>query len=210
MKIEILKPLDNFIDAQIEQLQEKPQFQEMLDGFSNLDDNIQKAIRVAISIIVVLIPFIILFLFSSMNSSLQDKLKEKEGLLLMAQKIISQQANINSVKNQYTGRSFVENQNQMSDLLSGTIGAAGVSSNNIKINNFSLIENDSPIAEARFELNFSALSNKQFFGMIRVISTTTNMRFSDISIQKNSSTNLLDGIMTTHYYSEMSGQEEEL
>lgn len=207
IKFEILKPIDNLIESQLDNLQEKPEVQNILDSYAGLDDHIQKIIKVTISAVLIIAPVLFYLVLSSMNSNLQTTLSQKENLLEMAQRIIKQQSDINGIKDIYTGKTFVESESQMSDLLSVNLGSAGVSSSNIKVNNFSLMDSAS-ITEVRFELNFSELSNTQFFAMIKSLSSNTRMKFSDISIQKNKTSNLLNGVITTHYYSEIQEQED--
>ncbi|MBC74458.1 MAG: hypothetical protein CME64_00425 [Halobacteriovoraceae bacterium] len=201
-KLNIMRPIDKAIFSKIEELQSVKEVQKILDAYSNLDEKPQEIVKIALAAVLFIIPAVIIFIFIGLNSSLKSELETKQDLLSLSQNIVQQKAGLKTVKRDILGRVFISNMGDMQGLISGAANASGVDSSKISVSKFQAQEHEGFITQATMDMRFTGLSNAEFFGLVNTLNSRQKVRFDEISVNKNSSSNLLEGVATIHYYSQ--------
>ncbi|MEX0798699.1 MAG: hypothetical protein WEB87_04420 [Bacteriovoracaceae bacterium] len=200
-KIKIMEPLDRFIFQKLEELQSVKDVQKVLDAYSNLDEKPQEIIKALLALSLVAIPLSVILVFYGLNSSLKSDLETKRDVLSLAQNIIQEKSGMQSAQRKFLGQTYVGALNEMQNLISASISAAGLDSSKISVSNFEPIEHEGFITQASLDMKFQDLSNRELFGFLNILSERYKMKFEEVSVKKNDSSNLLEGVMTIHYYS---------
>ena len=201
-KLNIMRPIDNAILGKVEELQSIKEVQKVLDLYSNMDEKPQEIVKIALAAILFIIPAIVIFIFIGLNSSLKGELETKQELLTLSQNIVKQKAGLQNVKRDVLGRVFISNMGDMQGLVSGAATAAGVDSSKISVSKFQATEHEGLITQATMDMKFNNLSSTEFFGLVNTLNSRQKVRFEQITVNKNSSSNLLEGVATIHYYSQ--------
>lgn len=200
-KLRIMEPLDRAIFQKLEELQSNREVQRVLDSYSNLDEKPQEVVKALMALSLFVLPLFAITIFYGMNSSLKSSLETKKELLEVSQNIIREKAGVQSAQRRFLGTTFVGSMNDMQGLISSALGSAGIESSKISVSNFDPIEQDGFITEARVDLKFQGLSSAEFFNLVGTLTERHRVKFDEVSVKKNESTNLLEGIATLVYLS---------
>lgn len=200
-KFSLMEPIDKAIFQKIEDLQANRDAQKFLDSYSNLDEKTQEIVKALMALALFLIPLGTIAVFYGLNSSLKSELEAKRELLSVSQTIISEQAGIQGDQRRFLGSTYVGNMNDMQNLVANAIRLTGIEPSKVSVSNFDSIEQDGFITQASIDMKFTGLSNTEMFGLISSLSERQKVKFDEVSIKKNESTNLLEGIATLLYIS---------
>jgi hypothetical protein len=196
-----MKSIDTFIFIKLDELSNLSEFQKVTDSYSNLDENVQEVIKVILMALIVVIPLLFILIFSSLNSSAKKELDTKDQIITTANELIQKQSLINSAERKILAVNFVDNQSALQGQISSTLSMISVDSSKVKINNFDTEELEGLITKVKADLSFKGFSDQELFAMVNSMVSKLKIRIDEISIKKNETKNILDGIMTVHYYS---------
>lgn len=200
-KIEIMKPLDEFIADKVDGLNSIPEFQKLSEAYSNLEESMQEIIKTVLMIATILIPLSIIFIFSSLNSGSREELNLKEEIINTANDLIQSQALVNLEERKILSTRFIDAQNLLKDQITNALAALSIDSAKVQINNFDSEEQDGLITKIKADLAFRGFSDQQVFAMTESLVSKQKIRIDEINISKKESSNSLDGVLTIHYYS---------
>lgn len=197
-----MQPLDNAIFNKLEELQSFKEFQKILDAYSNLDEKPQELVKISMAVVLFAIPAIVLFIFLGLNASLRSELETKEDLLRISHNIVQQKAGLKVAEREILGRTFVSNMNDMQNLISAATSAAGIDMSKISVSKFQSTEHEGFITQATMDMKFQDLSSNEFFNLVTTLNDRQKIKFDEVTVKKNTNTNLLEGVATIHYYSQ--------
>ena len=200
-KLQIMKTIDTFIFFKLDELSNLSEFQKLTEAYSNLEESIQELVKVVLMAIIVLIPLLFIFLFSSFNSSAKKELETKDQIITTANELIQKQSLINTEERKILAANFVDTQNALQSQISNTLSMISVDSTKVNINNFDTEELEGLITKVKADLAFKGFTDQELFAMVNSMVSKLKVRIDEISIKKNETRNILDGIMTVHYYS---------
>ena len=200
-KIQIMKTIDTFIFLKLDELSNLSEFQKLTETYSNLEESIQELVKVVLMAIIVLIPLLFIFLFSSFNSSAKKELETKDQIITTANELIQKKSLINTEERKILATNFVDTQNALQSQISNTLSMISVDSTKVNINNFDTEELEGLITKVKADLAFKGFTDQELFAMVNSMVSKLKVRIDEISIKKNETRNILDGIMTVHYYS---------
>lgn len=204
-KLEIMKPLDQALFRKLDDLQGNSEVQKILDAYANLDEKPQEAVKALMALLLFLIPVGTLAVLYGMNSSLMSELETKKKLLETSQNIVREKSGVQSAQGEFLGNSFVGTERDMQSLVSRSAGMAGIDPSKISVSGFNAFEREGFITEASINMKFKGLSNSEFFSLVASLSDRQKARFDEISVKKNQSDNLLEGVATLLYFSRDEG-----
>ncbi len=200
-KIEIMKPIDSFIFSKLDELSNLPEFQKITDAYSNLEDSVQEIIKATLMALIIALPILFIIIFSSLNSSAKKELDMKDEIIMTANEFIQKHSLIASEERKILANNFVDSQNALKSQISNTLAMISVDSTKVQVNNFDSEELDGLITKAKADLSFRGLTDQELFAAVNSLVSKLKIRIDEISIKKNETKNVLDGIMTIHYYS---------
>jgi hypothetical protein len=196
-----MKTIDTFIFLKLDELSNLSEFQKLTEAYSNLEESIQELVKAILMAIIVLIPLLFIFLFSSINSSAKKELETKDQIITTANELIQKQSLINTEERKILAANFVDTQNALQSQISNTLSMISVDSTKVNINNFDTEELEGLITKVKADLAFKGFTDQELFAMVNSMVSKLKVRIDEISIKKNETRNILDGIMTVHYYS---------
>lgn len=198
-KFSIMKPIDKAIIENVEKITATNEYQKMLDTYNSWDDKIQSAFKGGLIFLVVFIPLVLILIFVSINSAAKERLKIVEDIIATGNSIISSSAEVRSISNRYFGRP-ISSKSAFERELVNSLPSEGIDSAKILIGDFTVDEIDG-VNELRAELKFSELSSENLFGLFNILALRQKMKMEEISIKKNSETNLLEGTVSVLHFS---------
>ena len=201
-KIEIMKPIDEFVISKIDDLSNHPEVQKVLDQYANLDEGIQDIVKNLLVLLIVIVPVAFIMILWSFNSSLKDELAVKKETLSIAQEIIAKQSKLGGLKRRYFNSTAVKSQAELQAKISGALSSSGIDSNKINLGGYQENLEGADIVESRVDLKFSKFSNNELFSLLGSLNVRLKAKIEEISIKKNTSDNLLEGIIHIIYYGE--------
>jgi len=206
LDLNILKPIDDFTFKKAEELQAHPEIQKLMDNYAALDERVQDLVKNIIALCIVLIPILFIMTLWSFNSSLKDTLELKKETLSIAQEIVAKEAKVGVVKRKFINSTPIKTQSEFQNKVSSILSSSGIDSTKIALGGFDTVDLDALIMESRVDLKFSQLSNSELFTMINNMNMRLKVKIDEISIKKNTTNNLLEGIIRVIYY----GQDSDL
>lgn len=202
MAFEIMKPIDNFINSQVNNLKQNQNYLNFLEDFSNKDENIQTIYKGIISFLIFMIPVSILLISFLFNYSLQSKLDETEDIISTGMRIIEKKSTINTEAKNFFGTPL-SSRSSLQNTINNALSSAGVASNKVTIQNFQP-DTEKGYNIVTIDLKFGGFSNKNLFTFLSGLNTRNKMRIEEINIKKNLKSNLLEGVITFIHYSKNS------
>lgn len=200
-RLSIMEPLDNAVIQKLEEAQANKEVARMMDAYSNLDEGPQELVKAGMAIVLIAIPLLIITIFYGMNASLKNEIEDKKELLSLSQTIIREKSAVGQAQSKYLGRQFVSTLNDMQGIISAAISASGIDATSVSVSNFNNTELEGLINQTTLDMKFSGLSNQELFTFIGQLSARNKVKFEEITIKKNQSDNLLEGIASLIYVS---------
>lgn len=197
----IMKKLDILIFKEINKLENSDNYQKVSELYSSLEDNVQKIVKACIMAVVIILPLIFVFIFKLSNNSLIDELGLKKDLITSANTFIKSKNDIKRKSRFHIGKQFVESSEEIKKNVQGMLNLAGVDSSKVKISNIDITSEAALITKVKADVKFDSMSNDDIFSFLTNLSSKLKIRIDEISIKKNDSTKLLDGVFTMNYFS---------
>lgn len=201
-----LKAIDNVVLEQVEVFKDSQAAQKLMEKYNILEDHQQKYVNFGLMIATIGIPLILCFVFFLISLSAQSELDKKEEIIESASRIIAKKNQMNSYTNKVFGFDLSSN-SAFKSKINTLLNAAQIDTSKIQITDFDSFET-SGINNASATLKFTGLSDKNFFAAIRKMFIQEKFKVTELVINKNKSSNLLDGSFSVIYYSKVSGKSE--
>tara|TARA_B100001971_G_scaffold61895_1_gene56849 strand:+ start:50364 stop:50999 length:636 start_codon:yes stop_codon:yes gene_type:complete len=201
-KIEIMKPVDQWVYTKLDELSNNPEVSKFLDQYANLDEKVQDIIKNLLVLAIILLPTLFIMILWSFNSSLKSELAIKKETLTVAQEIVSKQAKLGTLKRRYFNTTAVKSQAELQSKISGALASSGIDSNKINLGGYQENLEGADIVESRVDLKFNKFSNEELFNLLASLNVRLKAKVEEISIKKNTTDNLLEGIIHVIYYGE--------
>jgi len=208
MKIfDLMKTIDQFLFENIEKLKVYDQFQEFVENFNNWEEKHQEIFKGVLLGSIFVIPGFILLIFFMINGSSQSKLDTKYEILKVASKITSQKNEVIKLSTKYLG-SPISTKTMLDTQIKGSLGSINIDSTKVTLTSFDNIDEDG-LNKITSDIKFKDLSSQNLFGFLRLLTITKKMRIEEIDIKKNTTTNLLEGLITIFHYSKLNDSEDD-
>ena len=106
------------------------------------------------------------------------------------------------VKRKYFNSVAVKSQNDLQTKISSALSMAQIDSSKVNLGGYQEALEGADIVESRVDLKFNKFSNQEIFNLISTLNMRLKVKIEEISIKKNTSDNLLQGIVHIIYYGE--------
>lgn len=196
-----MQKLDSAILVQLKKLQNSENYQKISETYSSLEESVQRIVKALLMLLVFIIPLFVVMMFKSSNNKLLVDTNVKKDLIISANTLIKSKNEIKRASTKQLARQFIESPEEIKKIILGMLNLAGVDSNKVKISNVEVTPEASLITKVKADVKFDAMSNDDIFNFIKNLSTKQKIRIDEISIKKNDSTHLLDGVFTMYYFS---------
>jgi hypothetical protein len=207
--VNIMQPIDEFSAKKVDELMQHPEVLKIMDQYLNLDEKYQDLIKNLMAVFIVLVPLIFLLILWSFNSSLKETLDLKKQTLSVAQEIVSKESKVGILKRNYINTTAINTQSEFQQRISSVLGASGIDTTKISLGGFDSIDVAGFIIESRVDLKYNQLSNNELFTLLSKLSLSLKIKVDEISIKKNNTNNLLQGIIRVIYYGQDNQLEED-
>lgn len=204
----VMKSIDTLLNKEILKLQDNENFEKISNSFSMLEDKEQKIIKLLLVFFVIAAPLLFVFIFKSSNNSLLEELKIKEELILKANTLVRSKSDLKISNRTLLGNDFVESESLLKTKISGMLNISGIDASKVKISNIQINPEVNLLTSIKADIKFDSLDNKDFFNFIKNLSDKLRIRVDELSVQKNTKSNLLDGILTIQYLSKADPNEQ--
>jgi hypothetical protein len=203
MRKKVFESIDSALFTQIDRFKKTPEYNKFIENFNLLDESVQSFLKLSILLVVTLIPLSFFFVLYLGNLSLRKEILLKNQVISLSQQIASKSNLIENESRKILSRTNVDSQSAITQKLTQSTAAVGVELAKLQISNFESNELSGNIIQSQANIKFNALSNEQLFGLIQNLVSTDKMRIESLTVQKNSETQLLEGIFTAIYFSKM-------
>ena len=199
--ISIMSKIDKLVLNEITKLENTEGYQKLSDSFSALEENVQRTLKVAIMVLVIIIPLLFLLIINSSNNSLSEEVSIKKELIKSTNSLVKSKNDIKRTARFNLSPEFVETSSDIKQKVLGMLNITGVDSTKVKISNIEVIPEASLITKIKADVKFDGMDNTDLFNFIKNLSMRLKVRIDEISIKKNETSKLLDGLFTIHYIS---------
>lgn len=196
-----MQKIDTAILKQINKLENSDGYQKASEAYSALEDNVQRVVKIVLMILVIAIPLLFIMILKSSNSSLLDEVNIKKDLIISSNTLIKSKNAIRRASSKQLARQFVESSDEIKKTVLGMLNLAGVDSSKVKISNVDVTPEASLITKVKADVKFDGMSNDDIFNFLKNLSQKQKIRIDELSIKKNATSNLLDGVFTMYYFS---------
>jgi len=207
-KIPIFKKLDTFIFSNIEKFKKTPGYSNLVEIYTGLEEEQQKIMKVIFLFSIFLIPFALVSLIYWQNSKLKDELNVRTQIVSKASQIIGQKTSLEEVKPQVLASNPIDSESMMVSRLSSLSTGTGVELSKIKVQNVQTQSISQDIFRTDAKISFTNLSNENLIDFISTLMRREKFKISEISIERNTSSNLLNGFFQTIHLSQGQASEE--
>ena len=199
--ISIMSKIDKLVLNEITKIENTEGYQKLSDSFSALEENVQRALKIAIMALVIIIPLLFLLLINSSNNSLSEEVNIKKELIESTNSLIKSKNDIKRTARFNLSPEFVETSSEIKQKILGMLNITGVDSTKVKISNIEVTPEASLITKIKADVKFDGMDNNELFNFVKNLSMRLKVRIDEISIKKNETSKLLDGLFTIHYIS---------
>ena len=199
--ISIMSKIDKLVLNEITKIENTEGYQKLSDSFSALEENVQRALKIAIMALVIIIPLLFLLLINSSNNSLSEEVNIKKELIESTNSLIKSKNDIKRTARFNLSPEFVETSSEIKQKILGMLNITGVDSTKVKISNIEVTPEASLITKIKADVKFDGMDNNELFNFVKNLSMRLKVRIDEISIKKNETSKLLDGLFSIHYIS---------
>ena len=207
--LKLMKTVDLFLFKQLDSLSQNSDFQKIIDAYTSLEEKVQETIKVILMLLSILIPSLIFILFYSINSSKRYEVQLKEKLIKTANSLIQKKSALKQEERSVLGNKYIATQNDLKNIINSSLSIISVDSSKVQINDFDSQDLDGLITKVQANLAFKGFSSNDLIALFNSLNAKLKIKMDEVSIKKNESTNSLDGVINTHYYSKDNSTEEE-
>lgn len=194
----MIQKIDNFIFAKINQMQDSPQFIQLIEPFTKLSESEQKIINKIFNIILLLVPVLITVIIFISNSSVKSDIALKEDLINQIQVFYDKTQGLNRFDNKVLSTRPVLSKSELNNRITGFLKNLGISPQNILLDKFEL-ENEGNVTIAKVKIVFNKFTAMNLSGLIKSMVQKEKIKIFNLEVTK-SSNQLLNGTMTVKHY----------
>jgi hypothetical protein len=207
-KVSLLKRLDLLIFQKIDQFKKSPSYSQIQDLYSSLEEEQQKVAKILMVLVAIALPFLLVFTFWLVNNIHYNNLDFRKKIVSKSQDILRQQNKVNSLSLSLISDSPVDSQNSMNSLLLDALGGTGMDLSKVKVTSFNSTEIGGNMSKSESDINFESLSNEQLMDLFMNLYTRAKVKVSSLNIEKNQTSQLLNGQFHVIHFSTKLNQEE--
>lgn len=207
-KVSLLKRLDLLIFQKIDQFKKSPSYSQIQDLYSSLEEEQQKVAKILMVLVAIALPFLLVFTFWLVNNIHYNNLDFRKKIVSKSQDILRQQNKVNSLSQSLISDSPVDSQNSMNSLLLDALGGTGMDLSKVKVTSFNSTEIGGNMSKSESDINFESLSNEQLMDLFMNLYTRAKVKVSSLNIEKNQTSQLLNGQFHVIHFSTKLNQEE--
>jgi hypothetical protein len=208
-KISLFKKIDLGLFENIDKFKKTPNYNTLQDFYNSLDEEQQKALKASIIFAFILIPALLISLMWWQNSNLKNDLNLRSQIISKANEILGQKQSLGQAKFSILADSPIDSDSMMVSRLSTILSSMGGDLSKIKIKNFNSSNPSSEVMRTEATLEFSNFSTDELINLVTGMIQNEKFRISQIEINRNPSTNLLQGNFQAIHFSSVSAAIEE-
>ena len=208
MKNALFKRLDTEVFQGLDKLKTHPNYQSILDFYTNLEDDQQKFLKSGMMIALFVIPMILVTFLFFQNQSLKSDFSQRVEIYKKANEILAKNQGVRDISSNIFSQNPIDSSEMIISKISSAVGPT-VDLNKIKVSNFTSDQISSSIVNSQATFSFKEMSVNElmdtFVGLIR----REKFRIQSIQIIRNENTNLLQGSFVGIHYSVVSQESDE-
>lgn len=197
----ISKKIDEFIFGQVDNFKNSSTYQQVMDQFLALDDNVQKHLNQFFAILVVLIPIILIVILEIQNFKLMETLNTKRDIYSALAETSLKSKRLSYIEKRILGPRQVTSQAKLQNVLNQIIKSAGIKGDKIKVSGVTTADISPNLGRLSATIKFNGFSTPNITNFLKDLIKKEKFVIPKLSIQKNKTSELLEGdILIQHHY----------
>lgn len=185
--------IDEFIFQKIDLLKAEGSFQKMSEPFSTLDENQQKTLAQILTFSFLLIPYIFVISLWWGNHATKKRAEVKNQILEQISLLNGNREALATVVTNYLSPTAILTQDELNIKIHNILTEAKINQLKVSIINFNQVSTTSSIAKIEAVLNFKDFGTQDLSYFLNSITEVEKFKILRINLEKNASTNLLNG-----------------
>jgi hypothetical protein len=185
--------IDQFIFKIIDQIKGDSSFQKLDDLLTNMNDDEQKITAQVFVFLLILVPYLFVFYFFFTNYSLKKEIELKKEIIASTSVLSGHKDELFTLSTQFLSPNPIANKNELEMRLDEIKVRTQIRPDKLSVIEFNLLSQTSTISKISAKLQFHSFGTQDFSNLLREMSDSERFKIMAIKLNKNMSTNLLDG-----------------
>ncbi len=206
-QVNIMQSIDEAMLKQVEILKESSFYQNASESYTQLEEWQQSIANGALMLVTIGLPLLFTLIFYSIYASYMNKLENTQQINTLASTIIGQTSQLQS----QSGRMFgaeIKSEGELKTKLNSALTSVGIDGTKVRVADF-FTDERSGISELSAKVHFQDFSSANIYAFIQRLFIAENYKLREISIEKNSNNQLLNGTLDISYFSKITLEEDE-
>jgi hypothetical protein len=189
----IFQKIDEFVFGQIESLITNTNFQQFLDQFSSLEENVQKVLNYIFSVLIVIIPLIIVIGLEIYHFTLSSKMNIKWNIYSQLKEVSIQSKRLFAAEKKVIGPRKIPNRDKLNQILIRILKSNSIKTDNVTVSQVQVSNFLRSMTKLSATLKFKGLSTTNLTDLLKDFLTKEKFIIPKLVINKNLKTEFLDG-----------------
>jgi hypothetical protein len=189
----LLKQVDEALLKQADKVVNSVAFSKIKESLANLEDEKRGIVIHFISLILILIPLLIVGIVYLSNSSLKKELALKEKIYHLAEDVIADRHQIESVAMNLINNSNIDSEIALQSRIKGMLSGTKVDANKITISDFSLNPSFNQSNQITASINIQKFSSSDLTDLLNGMVNREKFKVLNLNLKKNPETAQIEG-----------------
>lgn len=188
--------VDEFIFQKLDIFKTDASFQKMNDLLTSLDEKQQKIIAQIFTFTLILIPYIFVLTLWWGNHKSRVDLEVKTQILEQISILNGNRETKNLVSSAYLASETIQGQEDLDNKIRNLMSASTIDQSKVHVLNFTQVSTTSSLSKIEATLSFQSFGTQDFSNFMRSLIEQEKFKIFRISLQKDQTSNLLNGEMS--------------
>lgn len=189
----LLKQVDEALLKQADKVVNSVAFSKIKESLANLEDEKRAIVIHFISLILILIPLLIVGIVYLSNASLKKELALKEKIYHLAEDVIADRQQIESVAMNLINNSNIDSEIALQSRIKGMLSGTKVDANKITISDFSLNPSFNQSNQIAASINIQKFSSSDLTDLLNGMVNREKFKVLNLNLKKNPETAQIEG-----------------
>jgi len=201
----LFKKIDETLFKQIDLLKSNRVYHAILSKLSELPDVQQRLIGQVLTFSVIFVPLIILTFTLVGNYKLREEIEVRKKILNVIHQYAGQKGQLIEIGNSIASPFEITNIGEANSMIKDILDRKKIDAKKVIVDNFQLGSALKGLSMAELDLNFNNFSINEFTHVLQILLQEKRSKIAKLSIQKDSSSNFLNGSVHIVHYSRSLG-----
>ena len=185
--------IDEFIFQKLDFLKTEGSLHKINELISGFDEPEQKIVAQVMTFTLIMIPYLFVIFFWWGNHKMRVNLDVKSQIIEQISTLNGNKDTKAVLSSTYLAQSAIQSTEELSGKIKSLLAANNIEQSKVQVVNFTQISTTSTIAKIEATLNFQSFGTQDFSNFMRVLMDQEKFKIVRINLEKNKTTNLLNG-----------------